>query len=198
MRATQIAVYFKDRKGLIKGFRRNEYIVASEKDGFFTPKFMLGVISGKYWWPKLKEQHHKVCAEPPQKKLILEAVCGAAKSKQDLYPKQPFRNTIVHLIVVGATVPLLLSLLDVLNPGHEFFRKDYKPPSLYGDLLAEPQIEDSTGFFAGMPTGNGRTGRLQFHLRDKQQTRLIKREILARRKSALLQRIEAWDIKAAQ
>ena len=64
------------RKDLHASFIRNQFIFpTSHKDSFVTVKFMLGVLEGIYWLPKLSDLQVPVtCATPPTKKILTEAI----------------------------------------------------------------------------------------------------------------------------
>jgi len=63
----EFAKYIQNRRDLYEAVTRNDFYLHKYKCGMITEAFLVGVLQGKIYCPKVNEIKMKQCVRPPHK-----------------------------------------------------------------------------------------------------------------------------------
>ena len=138
------------RKEYWEAMHRNQWYVPSLKVSLLTIDYMHKVREKKLWAPRYKDVRLAPCPRPPTNAAIFKAAIHVSRSRG--------HNLGIKLggpDGKGARLPdrrWALNVLSTLAPGHEFFKKSYRPPPIRdGRVVYEDEISDNDDFFEDLP-----------------------------------------------
>ena len=135
----------KQKPHYYKAMLRNKWYLPKWGCSLVTQEWMEKVRAGELWCPKDHHIKFRNCAEPPSHAEVLrifEEELAAANDKD------------VGIDPDHKHVPdkkWMLDLISTLKPSHRLFDKDYVPPMPEKSVAAIKYVQDTDGFFAGLP-----------------------------------------------
>ena len=145
---------------------------------FENSRFMIGVRERKYWCPNCKTGATlMMCADVPPRKDLAKMTAqtmlveGRAIGETDPQTGMGIRRT-AHLLLKAKQPPnarWMLVVLATLNPMHPVFNKDYVFERKKAKAeAAEQRLDNSDGFFTGLPLVDLRGTRRFFDMTSKE------------------------------
>jgi len=148
----EFAKYIQNRRDLYEAVQRNDYYLPKYKCGMITEAYLIGVLKGTLFCPKVTEVKMKQCVRPPSKEALLMKFLKIARDK----------GWHASAGVDAEHLPDKRWLLDVIAtfaPDDEIFKKDYMPPARKNKLSEIKAIELPVEFLADLPESTRRSKR---------------------------------------
>jgi hypothetical protein len=134
------AAKVKSKKDLYEAVQRNGYHLPSIKSTLVTENYLINVMDGSYWCPKVEEIKLRQCPRPPEKRVLLKKFLDLMEGKATGISEKHSPNK-----------EWLLIMIATLKPEDEIFRKDYLPPAKKKIIEEQKTIQIPKGFFDGLP-----------------------------------------------
>ena len=118
----------KNKEDLYHALQYNQFITPPRKDSIMTQKFMVGILSERYWMMKSENvTAMKACAFPPTKNKLTDIVCTSllTHSNEDRALVIRIKRTVAHIRSKQPDVKWQLLVLAQLEPNHFVFSKEH-------------------------------------------------------------------------
>lgn len=160
----ELSTFVGNRADFYDTMLRNGFFMPQKNSKAATLSWMYEVFRGHAWCPKQSDiQVARQVAKMPRRDTLLryftDAVVNAVNTQQlrgDL--KEPILRTVEHMKHHCPDPHWLLNVIGLIEPEHEIFAKGYQPPKKERKAK-DVFIEDTTGFFVGLPAKFGATKR---------------------------------------
>ena len=190
----QVSEVVRDRDTYYDGMLRNGWLLPAKKQSLCTLDFMQRVRAGEIFCPRAS--HVKVppvCVTPPPKAVLIDKIATASTVRAERGEDVKALDLLLERLYKkkSADTPFLVLVLHLVDPADEIFARDYvyQRPQQVKPQVAMPVMDNSDGFYNGLPKLDGR-GRQQLRL-TKAQKDAMQLELLEQRQLAMAAKISA-------
>jgi hypothetical protein len=152
----EVRKYVKDKKDLYHLAQRNGFYMPSFKSGCCSEIFIMNVLKGKWWCPKVDELRLKPCLQPPSVDILISKVLSAAKAAK--------KEIGINNEKLRPNTKWLVDVLALLRPDDEVFKKDYAPTPSRERIVDVKTIELPIDLFTGMPVSKSKSKQCRLKL----------------------------------
>lgn len=144
----QFADKIKCKRDLYEALIRNGYFLPSIKSSVVSEKYLVGILEGNIYCPKIESIKLKGCPSPPSKEVLIAKLLEALKQRGI----ENHGLDELHL----PDCKWLLALLSTLAPNDEIYRKDYRPPPRAKKIEEQKTILVPQSFLGGLPSSKSK------------------------------------------
>lgn len=150
------AAKVKDKKDLYEAVLRNGFHLPKFKCTMVTESFLINVMEGATYCPKLEDIRLRACPRPPDKALLV-------KKFLELMKAQGIKS---FGIDEGHTPDKkwLIEIIGTLRPDDEIFRKDYVPPPRKNTVEEQKTMHVPKDFMKDLPESRSKVKRRRLKL----------------------------------
>lgn len=124
----QANVLVKSKDDLYYALQFNQYITPPKNDPIMTQKFMVGILTERYWMMKSEHvKNMKACAFPPSKSRLTDVVCQSllTHNNDDRDLTLRIKRTVANIRNKQPDKKWMLLVLAQLEPDHFVFSKQH-------------------------------------------------------------------------
>ena len=197
----QVAEVVRDRVTYYWGMARAGWLLPTIKQSLATLSFLQGVRAGEVFCPHA--QHVKtpaVCVTPPPKKVLIDKIfCATVDRAERGEDTSRLDNLLLLLQKKSADSAWLVQVLHLVNDQDEIFARDYVyvRPRPVKAKVEMPFMDNSDGFFSGLPKlPASSSSKRQLRL-TKQQKEALQLQSLEHRQAELAKKIALLKSRGA-